>query len=275
MTSTFDGITTVFLDDGGVLNDNSLRAPQWQRLVGEFLAPSLGGQPEAWGAANPAVFRSLWQGDFGPDAGQKFGSHRAWSKAYYEAWLVGMCKAADVPVPPAHHVQRIARDADDYITRRVSSAISGSAGAVRKLAGRGLVLHMGSGGDSRQLANYPEGMGIRDCFHTLYGADLVDMPKDRPEYHRRVLEDSGVDPERALFIDDSPAPLEWAASVGAKTALIAPDADGRFTFTAPSLAALVAKLLTDSRQPTADGPLKPRTPLRRAGAGRARGGSSR
>ena len=233
------GITTLFIDDGGVLNDNRLREPQWQRLIGEFLAPRLGGTKEAWAAANPTVFRMLWEGDFGPDAANKFGSHREWSEAYYWAWLLGMCEIANVQPPAPHVVRRIARDADDYITRRVSSAIPGSADAVRSLFGRGMLLHMGSGGESRQLANYLEGMGIRECFHTLYGADLVDMPKDRPEFHRRVLEDAGVDPECALFIDDSAAPLEWAASFGARTALIGPNPDASFTFNAPSLAALV------------------------------------
>ena len=26
---------TVFLDDGGVMNNNELRGPQWQRLIGD------------------------------------------------------------------------------------------------------------------------------------------------------------------------------------------------------------------------------------------------
>ena len=33
----------IFLDDGGVMNDNNTRALQWQRLVSEFFAPLLGG----------------------------------------------------------------------------------------------------------------------------------------------------------------------------------------------------------------------------------------
>ncbi len=36
-------ITALFIDDGGVLNDNALRGPQWQRLVAEFFVPALGG----------------------------------------------------------------------------------------------------------------------------------------------------------------------------------------------------------------------------------------
>jgi hypothetical protein len=42
----------IFLDDGGVMNDNSQRASQWQRLVSEFFLPLLGGTKEAWIEAN-------------------------------------------------------------------------------------------------------------------------------------------------------------------------------------------------------------------------------
>lgn len=37
------GRLTIFVDDGGVMNDNRLRAPQWRRLLGEFFPPRLGG----------------------------------------------------------------------------------------------------------------------------------------------------------------------------------------------------------------------------------------
>ena len=46
----------LFIDDGGTLNDNRLRAAQWQRFVGEFMAPRMGGDPPAWAAANRDVF---------------------------------------------------------------------------------------------------------------------------------------------------------------------------------------------------------------------------
>lgn len=50
----------IFLDDGGVINDNSLRAPQWQMLVGEFFAPRLGGSQPAWAEANRAIFGDVF-----------------------------------------------------------------------------------------------------------------------------------------------------------------------------------------------------------------------
>jgi hypothetical protein len=53
---------TIFLDDGGVMNDNRLRGPQWQRLLGEFLPPRLGGEAVAWAEANRVVAPPLWDG---------------------------------------------------------------------------------------------------------------------------------------------------------------------------------------------------------------------
>ena len=46
----------LFLDDGGVLNDNSLRAPEWLRLIGEFMPARMGGTSEQWARANQVVF---------------------------------------------------------------------------------------------------------------------------------------------------------------------------------------------------------------------------
>jgi len=50
----------IFLDDGGVMNDNSQRASQWQRLVGEYFMPLLGGTSEAWIEANRIVTSDLF-----------------------------------------------------------------------------------------------------------------------------------------------------------------------------------------------------------------------
>jgi len=50
---------TLFIDDGGVMNDNLLRAPQWRRLIAEFFIPRLGGTAEAWHDANQLIIDQL------------------------------------------------------------------------------------------------------------------------------------------------------------------------------------------------------------------------
>lgn len=45
--------TAIFLDSGGVINDNAKRAPQWVRYLGEYLPTTvLGGNAQVWGMAN-------------------------------------------------------------------------------------------------------------------------------------------------------------------------------------------------------------------------------
>ena len=47
-----DGRLVLFLDDGGVISDNDVRAPQWQALAGDCLLPRPGGTPALWAEAN-------------------------------------------------------------------------------------------------------------------------------------------------------------------------------------------------------------------------------
>jgi FMN phosphatase YigB (HAD superfamily) len=60
-------------------------------------------------------------------------------------------------------------------------------------------------------------MGVRDCFGRLYGPDLIATFKIGPAYYARILDDLGLRPEQALFVDDNLAPLRWAAETGART----------------------------------------------------------
>jgi hypothetical protein len=91
----------IFLDDGGVLNDNSIRGGEWRRLVGEFFPSRLGGTSEQWSEANRAVFDGLWQKWF--DAKAKGGlvdTYHEWSRAYQLDWLKQMAEQVGVAVPP-------------------------------------------------------------------------------------------------------------------------------------------------------------------------------
>jgi hypothetical protein len=94
-------IRHVFLDDGGVINDNELRQPQWQRLVGEFFAPRLGGTKEAWSVANAPAFseavRRLTERQNDWDASAR--SVEANARAYLIDWLRLMAEGVGVPSP--------------------------------------------------------------------------------------------------------------------------------------------------------------------------------
>lgn len=210
----------LFLDDGGVMNDNQLRGEQWQRLVAAFFAPRLGGAPEAWAEANRIVMSRIlepaaWQARL-----QSVSDYRSFDYQYQIDWLNWMCELVNVPIPDEEQCYQLGLEATAAIIPRVRSAFPGAADAIRILHERGYTLNTASGESSTDLRDYLEGMEVRDCFQRLYGPDLIDTFKSGPAYYERIFADCGVDPASALVVDDSPQALGWARQVGAQTILV-------------------------------------------------------
>ena len=209
---------TLFLDDGGVMNDNALRAPEWQRLVGEFFAPRLGGEPAAWAEANWATFDAAIEHSAAElRAAADF--IEGW-EAYEYAWLSGMCDRVGVATPPRGEAAALAREASIFITQRVRSAFPGAVEVVTELSRDGYTLHTASNEVSWELDGYLTGVGVRDRFGTLFGPDLVGAMKPSPAHYERALAIAEVEPASALVIDDSAEHLAAARDVGARTVLV-------------------------------------------------------
>jgi FMN phosphatase YigB (HAD superfamily) len=204
-------VRVVFLDDGGVLNDNERRAPEWRRLLGEFFAPLLGGTPEAWGNANRGVFDGIWR-DWetllarGEEAGPE-----GWP-AQDARWLGGMCERVGVAVPA--DVLGTVRASRQYVMARIDCAYPDAAPAMRAMRDRGVILHLASGGRTDELEPYLRRMGAWELIGRPYGVDLLGVSKTGPRYFERIVADSGVDPRDAIVVDDSAAVLEWADATG-------------------------------------------------------------
>ncbi len=249
------GRLTIFVDDGGVMNDNRRRAPQWRRLLGEFFPPRLGGSAEAWAEANRVYTEGLWGdggtwADYSSHLWQQGGeSYEAFHRLYQIAWLHGMCRLLDLPLPPDDEAVSLADAASAYITPRVRAALPGVVEAIGSLKDDGHTLHTASGEPSFELDGYLMGMGVRPCFDRLYGPDLVDCLKDGPEYYRRILADSGVAPSDAVFVDDQPAAVDWIRAAGARPILVGPaaQANGHTAWLALDSLADLPRTLRDER----------------------------
>lgn len=241
-------ISTIFLDDGGVMNDNTRRAAEWERLVGEFLAHRLGGAPEAWGEANGVVFERQWRrfedwqrqrlavGEYGDFFG---------SMPERDRWLREMCEHVGIRAPDRDGCVALAIETERYVLPRVRAAYPGAVEAVRELHARGYTLCTASSGSSRELHGHLTGMGVRELFTPrLYGPDLVQANKESARFYERIFADAGVRPEEALVVDDAPAALERAVSAGGATALVSAEraADAPAQIVIASLAELPAAL---------------------------------
>ncbi len=210
----------VFLDDGGVMNDNGTRALQWQRLVSEFFVPLLGGPAKAWSRANRVVADRMFEPDAWRRRIRAAPDYRSFDRAYQVDWLRDMCELVGVGTPPEGECLRLARRAAAFITRRIQVAFPGVVGTIRTLHRQGYRLHTASGESSLDLTGYLHAMGVRVCFGRLYGPDLIESLKEGPAYYERIFADLGIAAADAVVVDDSPRATEWATQVGARAVLV-------------------------------------------------------
>jgi HAD superfamily hydrolase (TIGR01509 family) len=213
-------IEALFVDKGGVLLDNTMLSAQWCRLVGEFLAPRLGGSREAWGVANVPAFEREWARFLAaasaggpPDIRGFFANDR-------RQWFLDMCDGVGVARPPDDVAEVIAADTVRYVKAHLDIPAPRVLDALRALRGRGIVLHIASADAHDELVEFLERIGARELFDRVYGSDLVNTWKFGPAYYRAVLADSGVDPARAAVVDDSPQALGWARECGLRGFLV-------------------------------------------------------
>src|SRR6266700_615681 len=158
---------TIFLDDGGVISDNNLRASQWQRLVGEFFMPLLGGTSEAWKEANWIVSERLFQADAWDARLRAASDYQSFDYAYQFDWLSGMCEIIGLEIPPEEACVELAYRATVSITCQVSAAFPGAVDTIRQLSRQGYILHTASGEPSVALSGYLSGLKVVNCFGSL------------------------------------------------------------------------------------------------------------
>lgn len=75
-----------------------------------------------------------------------------------------------------------------------------------------------------------EGLNISDYFDRMYLSYRMKICKPSPEIYRMMIADSGLDPARSLFIDDSSANTQTADGFGINTYLALPEEDFRPLF---------------------------------------------
>jgi HAD superfamily hydrolase (TIGR01509 family) len=225
----------LFLDDGGVMSDNRIRGPQWRALLGPFLHDRYGGDPKRWSAINPSALRSAWETVTARSA--SYATQAAFHRDYAVLWTHGMFGGMGMTPPPDDECERLVEESSLHVLSRISADIPGAVEAVRSLSAAGFASHTASGTLSAQLEAILGRMGVRDCFGTLYGPDLIDHPKGGPEYYQRIFADAGVDPANALVIESDPETCARAEAAGARAILVDVQRDS------PTLAAVAAGLI--------------------------------
>ena len=213
-------ITTLLIDKGGVLVDNTMLSPQYRRLLGEFLPTELGGDSKGWananvGAASRAFARYQQAYLTAPST-----SIRDWYAEDVRRWLYEMCDEVGHPRPPAAQADRIANAAHEYVRRHVDIEAPRIIERLRRFHERGLTLHVASGDQHSDLVGYLETMGTLEFFDRVYGSDLINVWKSSAAYYRAILADTATEAANAVVVDDSDRAIGWAAECGLRGVLV-------------------------------------------------------
>lgn len=78
---------------------------------------------------------------------------------------------------------------------------------------------------TRQTLFREEGLTVDDYFDKLYLSHEIHALKPDADFYEKVLQDSGEDPSKSLFLDDLAPNIEGARRAGFKTCLIDPNED--------------------------------------------------
>jgi len=221
-------ITTLFVDKGGVLVDNTVLSPQYRRLLGEFLPTELGGEPDAWAKANVGAASRAFARYQQASMSAPTTSIRDWFAEDVRRWLYEMCDDVGRPRPPAAQADRIATGAHEHVRRHVDIHAPRIVERLRHFHARGLKLHVASGDQHADVVGYLDTMGTLELFGRVYGSDLLNVWKSSPAYYRAILADTGTAPAAAVVIDDSDRAIEWAAECGLRGVLVKREADEHF-----------------------------------------------
>jgi len=213
-------ITTLLIDKGGVLIDNTTLSPQYRRLLGEYLPTELGGDADSWANANSVAAGRAFARYQQAHRTAPSASIREWYAEDVRRWLYEMCDEVGRPRPPAAQADRIANAAHEYVRRRVNIRVPRIVERLRNFHARGLKLHVASGDQHSDLVGYLDAMGTRELFGRVYGSDLLNVWKASPAYYRAVLADIETDPATAVVVDDSDRAIAWAGECGLRGVLV-------------------------------------------------------
>lgn len=212
-------LRAVFLDLDGVLVDPAKLGPEYVRLLGEVLAPALGGTAEEWGRANAETFPRLFD-RLTNEVGHDTPPGDAYRMEYVENVRM-MCDVLGRPAPDGAECERLGREFNVYVRGHSRSPFPGAARCVRTLAAS-YAIHLATGNPSWTAEAVLRQLGVSALIGLPCGPDLVGVLKRSPLFYLRLFERAGVRGMEAVVVDDSPAQLAMAADAGAATVLVAP-----------------------------------------------------
>jgi phosphoglycolate phosphatase-like HAD superfamily hydrolase len=205
----------VFLDVDGVMLDPPRTGAEWERLIGDVLAPALGGTPEEWGRANADVFPRVFADRGGWYHDDPIEAERRLVTEIFQ----GACEFLGLPLVSADDAVSLGRKVDAYVGRHTRAAFPRTVEVIRTLS-LTFQLHTATGNPSWRIEPMLQRWGVRDLFGVLPGIDLAGAMKNSDAFYPAVFALAEVDAPEAVVVDDDGAQVLRARALGATTVLV-------------------------------------------------------
>ncbi len=245
--------TSILFDDGGVISNNLVKSEQWKKLLGQYLVPKYGGNPQSWAEANEKFVVDIAQKLSSLSLENRYLSFKEFKEMEDETFIESMFKYINIPLPEKEEYHSIRREIEAFVAPKVSCAIPGIKKSIETLYDSGYKLFMASGDCSWVLKDYLTTMGVKNYFINYYGPDITNVMKTSINYYEVIFEHAKIQAKQAIVIDDTPIHLQYASQLGAKTiqslAVTKKPISCKYYYSDPlTLPSIIEKIVTEMAQ---------------------------
>ena len=208
--------TCIFLDFDDTLVDSKEHGLQYVRALAMHLSEEQGGEIANWTKAIATGIigmkqRYLWY--FNASNLEKFD---LWMDIERVATTMGIFQLAGSPYPESVNMLQYARDMQFKALKTCQAAHAGVKPALEALRDSDIQMHAASANESEYLRGAFHGLGLEALIQVNFGPDLINCAKEGQRYYVEIFKYLGLDPERAIVVDDQIECLDWAVQLGAQ-----------------------------------------------------------
>ncbi|KAG0245182.1 Polynucleotide 5'-hydroxyl-kinase grc3 [Actinomortierella wolfii] len=256
-TSPSESYIPVFLDSGGVINDNHVRGPLWLACYEKYM-PTIGLADgvtgKEWVEALALVIEEERRIDIWSQLLDNSTGYLEFERKYFVYWIRTLAKMLQeavirasksptraVHLPPEEEEQlALAKKIHGHCVANIRADIPGACDAILEMRTTlGCRLYTSSSELSTDLYNTFKTLGLlslppkdgtgpnegkqgegEPVFTKLYGPDLIDELKNSTKFYEKIFADCGEDPWRSIVVDDKEEMLAAAKVLGCTTVLI-------------------------------------------------------
>jgi len=208
--------TFLFVDFDNTMVDTERLRSLYTAELARILASDYGGDENRWAAAIPPALDACMARYVATFEGRPLAGYCAWLPEEMARIAAEVFTGAGVAAPAGVPLSEVAQRAQFDALAACNAAIEGAEDALRTLFDRGVRTQVASAQDSEYLLAALIGSGLESYTESKFGPDLIDCAKEGPEFYQRMFDQVGVEPSRAIVLDDLPTCLRWAEEAGAK-----------------------------------------------------------